>query len=344
MDQEQLANLLCKIPNGVFNLLYLGRRDRKDSQMLNAKLQFLCKIVEKQSIPIEQETIERTREQLEFLATAFGGDYVPLDYVEDFTIQGPGGTLPVRLYKPVDTDNPLPVLVYFHGGGFIRGSINSHDGVCRRLAKTGGFAVMSVEYRLAPESVFPAAVDDAYAALRWAQEYGAEKGLDTTRVAVGGDSSGGNLATVAAQDAKRNNTPQPAIQMLIYPITDAHFSAESHKTFSSGYFLTSERMNWYRDNYLTSSDDRDDPRASPFLTEDLEGLAPTLIMTAGFDPLRDEGEEYAQKLKQAGVPVGVIRYEGMLHSFASMNGFIKEADEALKTAAEAVSTAFKGIQ
>jgi len=342
MEQEKLAKLLCKIPDGFFNLLYLGRRIRKEGQELNSKLQLLSKIADKQSVAVEDDTIANTREQIEFLAVAFGGDYVPLPYVEDFTIQGPGGVLPARLYKPSDTDELLPVLVYFHGGGFIRGSINSHDGVCRRLANMGNFAVVSVDYRLAPEAVFPAAVDDAYAALRWAQEHGETKGLDISRVAIGGDSSGGNLAAVAVQDAKRCGTPQPVIQMLIYPTTDSNFTAESHTTYSSGFFLTSERMNWYRDNYLPLAKDRNVPRASPGLAKDLSDLAPALIMTAGFDPLRDEGEEYAQNLKKSGVPVGVIRYEGMLHGFVSLNGFIKEADEALNAAAQAISTAFQG--
>lgn len=340
MDQEKLANLLCKTPDGVFNLLYLGRRDKKQGQVLNSKLQLMCRVSEKQTVPVEQETMENTRAQLDFLAIAFGGDEVHLPYVEDFTLPGPGGVLPVRLYKPSDTDTPLPVLVYFHGGGFIRGSIKSHDGVCRRLAKMGGFAVVSVEYRLAPEHPFPAAVDDAYAALRWVQEHGTTKGLDTAKIAIGGDSSGGNLAAVAVQDAKRNGTPQPVIQMLIYPITDAHFQTPSHTEFGMGYFLTTERMNWYRDSYLNSAQEQDDLRASPLLSNDMEGLAPALIITAGFDPLRDEGEDYARKLKDAGVPVGVVRFDGMTHSFASLNGFIKEADEALETAANAVSNAF----
>ncbi len=342
MDQAKLADILCKIPEGVFNLLYLGRRVKKDGQILNAKAQFLCKIVDKQTPPIDEETVEHAREQIETLGVTFAGDFVDLPHVEDFTIPGPDGDIPVRLYKPQQSDenNPIPVLIGYHGGGFIRGSIKSHDGMFRRLAKFGNFAVLSVEYRLAPEHKFPAAVDDAYAALRWVQENGLSKGLDTNNIAVGGDSSGGNLAAVAAQDAKRNGTPQPKFQLLIYPTTDSHFTANSHKLFANGFFLTEERMHWYRGHYLNTPEDMNDLRASPSISEDLEGLAPTLILTAGFDPLRDEAEEYAAALKEAGVPMGVIRYEGMVHGFMSLSGLFEDADKALKTAATAVASAF----
>jgi len=340
MDQEKLAQLLCKIPNGVFNLLYAGRRIRKDGQVLNAKTQLLCKVAAKQTPPVAEETVENARAQLENLSAAFGGEHIPLPYVQELTIPGPARPIPARLYKPRDTDEKLPVLVGFHGGGYIRGSVDSHDGMFRRLAKFGDFAVLSVDYRLAPEHKFPAAVDDAYAALRWVQENGASKGLDPERVAVGGDSSGGNLATVACLDAKRNGTPQPVMQLLIYPTTNANFEAPSHTLFSEGFFLTEERMNWYRDCYMNNPSERDDPRASPLLAEDVSGLAPALILTAGFDPLRDEAEEYAASLKDAGGPVGNIRYEGMVHGFMSLSGLLPEADKALNTAAQSLKSAF----
>ncbi len=342
MDQEKLAKLLGKIPVGFFNLLYLGRRIKKDGQLLNSKAQFLCAVVDKQSVPIDEETVEAARSQIESLATTLGGDYIPLPYVEDFTIPGKGGVIPVRLYKPSDTDEPLPVFIGFHGGGFIRGSVNSHDGLFRRLAKYGNFAVLSVEYRLAPEHKFPAAVDDAYTALRWVQENGLSKGLNPQKIAIGGDSSGGNLAAVACQDAKRNDTPQPLIQALIYPTTDSHFTAHSHTLFSKGFFLTEERMHWYRDHYLRNAADRDDPRASPLIEEDLQGLAPALVITAGFDPLRDEAEDYARKLKNSDVPVGVVRFDGMVHGFSSLSGLLPDADKSLKIIADAVSEKFKG--
>ncbi len=340
MDQEKLAKLLCKIPTGVFNLLYLGRRIKKDGQILNAKAQFLCNVVEKQSLPPADDTVQNARDQIEGLATTLGGDYIPLPYVEDFTIPSEQGPIPARLYKPADTDEPLPVLIGFHGGGFIRGSVNSHDGLFRRLAKFGNFAVISVDYRLAPENKFPAAVDDAYTALRWVQTHGASKGLNTDKVAVGGDSSGGNLAAVSCLDAKRLGTPQPTMQVLIYPTTDSHFTANSHQLFANGFFLTKDRMQWYRDLYLNNANERDSERASPGLAKDLAGLAPALIITAGFDPLRDEAESYANRLKEASIPVGMIRYEGMVHGFSSLSGLLPEADQSLQTIAQAVATAF----
>lgn len=340
MDQEKLAKFLCKIPVGVFNLLYLGRRIKKDGLILNAKAQFLCNVVEKQSLPPAEDTVQNTRDQMEGLAATLGGDYVPLPYVEDFTIPGDHGPIPARLYKPTDTNEPLPVLVGFHGGGFIRGSVNSHDGLFRRLAKFGNFAVVSIDYRLAPEDKFPAAVDDAYTALRWIQTNGASKGLNTDKVAIGGDSSGGNLAAVACLDAKRLGTQQPIMQVLLYPTTDSHFTANSHQLFANGFFLTEERMHWYRDLYLNNAGERDSERASPGLAQDLSGLAPALIITAGFDPLRDEAEAYANRLKEASVPVGMIRYEGMVHGFSSLSGLLPEADQSLQTAAQAVATTF----
>jgi len=339
MNQEKLARLVASLPTGIFNILYVGRRIKKDLQLLNSKAQFLCAIVDKQSVPLEEETVENAREQIENLSGLLSGADVQIGTVEDFTIPGPAVDLPVRLYKPENSPDPVPVLVFFHGGGFIRGSINSHDGLCRRLVKYGEFAVMSVDYRLAPEHPFPAGVDDAYAALKWAQQFGASKGLDQQRVAVGGDSSGGNLASVACQDAKRNRTPLPAFQLLIYPTTDANFTARSHQLFADGFFLTEERMHWYRDLYLQSADLRNDVRASPGLEENVSGLPPALVITAGFDPLRDEAEDYAQHLKDAGVPMGVIRHESMIHGFMSLTGLLEEAENAIKMAAETTKSA-----
>jgi acetyl esterase len=340
VNQEKLVKIIASLPDGLFNLLYIGRRIKKDKQLLNAKAQFLCSIVEKQSLPIEEETVENTRLQMESLSDLLSGETVPMGSIENFTIDGPLGDIPVRLYKPETDDSPLPVLVYFHGGGFIRGSINSHDGLCRRLVQYGGFAVLSVDYHLAPEYPFPAAVDDAYAAFDWARSNGQSKGLDTGKVAVGGDSSGGNLAAVVAQDTLRNGTPSPVFQLLLYPTTDANFTAPSHRTFANGFFLTAERMHWYRGHYLPDPALWNDERASPGLKENLEGLAPALIITAGFDPLRDEAEDYASRLKNAGVPMGVIRHEGMVHGFMSLSGLLEDADKAIRTAADTLKTIF----
>jgi len=340
MSQAVLVKILASIPDGIFNMLYAGRRIRRDGQIINAKAQFLCKISDKQTIPLEQETIEGTRLQLEGMSGLLSGPEIPLKTVEDFEIPGPSGTISVRLYKSENCPDMAPVLIGYHGGGFVRGSIKSHDGLFRRFASYGDFAVLSVDYSLAPEHQYPAAVDDAYAVLRWVQSNGAEKGLDTTQIAVGGDSSGGNLAAVAAQDAKRAGTPQPVFQLLLYPTTDANFVAKSHEIFSDGFFLTGERMRWYRDNYLPSSDARNEVRASPGLEDDLTGLAPALIITAGFDPLRDEAEDYARKLKAAGVPMGMIRYEGMVHGFMSLTGLLKDGEAAIKTSVKALQSVF----
>lgn len=340
MNQAILVKILASIPDGIFNLLCAGRRIRKDNQVINGKAQLLCKLVEKQSVPPEQDTLDNTRLELEQLSGMLAGPEVPIKSIENFEILGPNGAIPVRLYKSANCPDLAPVLIGYHGGGFVRGSINSHDGLFRRFASYGDFAVLSVEYALAPEHQYPAAVDEAYAVLRWVQSNGATKGLDINKIAVGGDSSGGNLAAVAVQDAKRAGTPQPVFQLLLYPTMDANFKAQSHELFADGFFLTGERLRWYRDNYLPSKDARNDVRASPGLENDLEGLAPALIITAGFDPLRDEAEEYAEKLKNAGVPMGVIRYEGMVHGFMSLTGLLKEAESAIKTSASALQTVF----
>lgn len=233
----------------------------------------------------------------------------------------------------------MPLLVYFHGGGYIRGSLDTHDGLCARLAVHGNFAVLSVDYRLAPEHRFPAAVEDAIAAYRWAAENAAALGLDATRIAVGGDSSGGCLAAVTAQQL-RGGTDAPLFQLLFYPTLDAHFSAASHETFADGFMLTRPRMEAYRDLYLNSPAERDDVRASPLLALDLAGLPPALIVTAGFDPLRDEAESYGRALKAAGIHVGMVRFPGMIHGFLSMTGMFREAERALREAAGALKVVF----
>lgn len=241
----------------------------------------------------------------------------PVAKVEDRLVPGPGGQIPVRVYTP-QGPSPFPVLVFFHGGGFVLCSIETHDELCRALANGIGCLVVSVEYRLAPEHKFPAAVEDCYAATKWVAQNAKDIGADSTRIAVGGDSAGGNLAAVVAQIARDSTMPPLVFQLLIYPTTNFAHDTPSSKENADGYFLTKNDMVWFRSLYLHGDADRDNPHASPLRARSLNRLPRALVITAEFDPLRDEGEAYAARLRQAGVKVACTRYDGMIHGFLTL--------------------------
>ena len=267
----------------------------------------------------------------------------PIGKVEDRTIDGPGGDLGVRIYTPVSTNSTvLPGLVFFHGGGFVLGDLDTHDDLCRVLCNESGFRVVSVDYRLAPEHPFPAAVDDSFAATKWVAANAAALGIESRRLAVGGDSAGGNLAAVVAQLA-RSGGPSIAFQLLIYPVAQLGApDTPSMRENAKGYFLEKEGMDWFTRLYAPDKDHRNDPRLSPLRCTDLSGLPPAYVITAGFDPLRDEGKAYADCLDRAGVPVTYVNYPGMVHGFFSMRGFIPKAREAIAAAAAAMREGVKG--
>ncbi|HZU16759.1 MAG TPA: alpha/beta hydrolase [Candidatus Dormibacteraeota bacterium] len=239
----------------------------------------------------------------------------PVAEVRDLTIPGPGAEIPIRVYRPAS--GTLPGLVWFHGGGWVIGNLETTDPLCRSLATRAGCLVISVDYRLAPEHRFPAAVEDAYAATRWVAEHGPELGLEAERLAVGGDSAGGNLAAVVALLA-RVKGPRLAYQLLIYPATDLRGWYPSYEENGEGYLLTERDMRWFESNYLGADADRDDPRVSPLRAPSHAGLPPALVVTAEYDPLRDQGEAYGEKLRAAGVPAEVRRYPGMIHAFLGL--------------------------
>ncbi len=234
---------------------------------------------------------------------------------EDRTIPGPAGEIPIRIYTPAG-QGPKPVIVYFHGGGWVIGELDTVDNPLRRIANRTGAVVVSVDYRLAPEHVYPAAFDDSYAATAWVAEHAAELGGDPERVAVSGDSAGGNLAAAVAIAARDRQGPRLAAQLLIYPVTDFDFTTESYEQNGEGYLLTKGSMQWFWAHYLGAQDLGKDPYACPARADDLAGLPPAFVATAEFDPLRDEGEAYAANLRIAGVDVTAKRYDGMLHGFA----------------------------
>ncbi len=273
------------------------------------------------------------------MSTGSAVEVAPVGRVENRTIPGPAGEIPVRVYTPEDA-GPFPTLVYFHGGGWVICDLDTHDALCRDLTNGAGCVTVSVDYRLAPENKFPAAVDDAIAALEWVAAHAGELGGDSARLAVGGDSAGGNLAAVAAQVARRRGSPELMFQLLIYPPTDFTADTASLRENAGGYFLTYDDMVWFREHYLNSLEDRTNPLASPLLASDLSGLPPALIITAEYDPLRDEGEQYGQKLRAAGVPVTISRYDGMVHGFLSIAAGLDGGRRGIDEASTALRAAF----
>ena len=259
--------------------------------------------------------------------------------VEDRSIPGPANEIPLRIYAPPG-ERPAPVLVWFHGGGWVVGDLDTTDSLCRVLCEWAGCVVISVNYRHAPEHPFPAAVDDAYAATCWVALNAAELGVDAGRIAVGGASAGGNLAAAAALKANVEGRPGIVFQYLVYPVTDGSLSQQSMKRNSSGYGLSQAGMSWYWDQYVPDPARRSDPLASPLAATDLSGLPPAFVMTAEFDPLCDEGEAYAERLRQAGVSVQLKRYEGMIHGFLVNPGEFDAAKLALVDSAIALRAAF----
>ncbi len=265
----------------------------------------------------------------------------PLAEVRDLALEGPAGPIPARLYIPDPDEVPAPCLVYFHGGGWVIGGLDTHDGTCRRLAREAGIRVVSVDYRLAPEHRYPAAADDCSAALEQVAARAAELGVDPERLAVGGDSAGGNLAAVTARRARDRGGPPLRFQLLVYPVTDCDTDRPSYRENARGYLLEAPHMAWFWGHYVPEPERRLEPDASPLRAPDLAGLPPALVQTAEFDPLRDEGEAYAARLREAGVPVTATRYEGLIHGFAAFAPVVARAREAQEEAVRALREALR---
>jgi acetyl esterase/lipase len=285
-------------------------------------------------------TPPQMREGFRRLARTVDIKGVPIGNIDDGELPGPGGALPYRFYRPRHpAARPLPVLVFFHGGGCVFGDIDTHDGLCRLLCAESGCAVISVGYRRGPEHKFPAAVEDSYAATQWVADHAAELGLAADRIAVGGDSAGGGLAAVACQMAAANHGPKLVLQVLFCPVMDMRAATPSRVALAEGYFLDQATMDWMLRHYCAADVDLDDPRLSPLRAARFSGLPPAHIHTAEFDPLRDEGEAYAEALRHAGVPARCTCHAGMIHHFYAMAGAIPAARAALKSAAAAMREA-----
>ena len=330
--EATVARGIAALPDRVVRLL-AGKPVRLDGQELHPQVQIALRLEERlggsEIVPVP-EARERRRHD----ARVFSGPRIELERVADLEIPGPAGTIPARLYVPPGVGDPGPLVVYYHGGGHVIGDLDTHDQPCRYLAREIPARVLAVDYRLAPEHPFPAAADDALAAFRWAVASAGELGADPARIAVAGDSAGGNLAAVVALDAR--GTDGPAFQALVYPVADYSSRRPSYELFGEGFFLTREEMDWFRDNYFAEESDRTDPRASPILADDLTGVAPAFVLTAGFDPLRDEGEDYAERLRDAGVPTTLRREPDLVHGFINAVGLGGRAGEAADGIADAI--------
>jgi acetyl esterase len=308
---------------------------------LDPQVEALLQQMQQQGVPpVHTLTPIQARESRNALFVKLGGPPEEVAHVENLTIPGPAGAILIRAYTP-QGGGPFPVLVYFHGGGWVICNLNTHDSVCRSLANRASCVVVSVDYRLAPEHKFPAAVDDAYAATQWVLYNAHRINADHTRIAVGGDSAGGNLAAVVSLMACDRGGPPLIYQLLVYPVTNlSSFDTDSYHEHGEGYLLTKESMEWYRGHYIGREEELWDPHASPLLARGLGGLPPALVITAEFDVLTDEAEAYAGRLRQAGVPVAYSCYRGMIHAFFSLAMVVDRARDAIDEASAALRSAF----
>jgi acetyl esterase len=290
--------------------------------------------------PLEALPVAEARREYKKRADTFGLPPAEMFAVVERSVAGPAGAIPVRLYVPVGCPDPSPFLVFFHGGGWTVGDRDTHDRACRHLAAAARCRVASIDYRLAPEHPFPAAVEDCWAAYAAIAGGGTAWDADPARIAVGGDSAGGNLAAVVAQLARAKGGPAPCFQLLIYPAVDMAGTYASIERFGRGYLLTKAMIDSFMGHYTPDAEMRRDPRASPLLARDLRGLPPALVQTAGFDPLQDEGAAYAKALAAAGVAAEHRHYPGLIHGYLQLAGFCKAAREAVDDAAAALRAAF----
>lgn len=287
--------------------------------------------------PYEKMTPDQAREILAQAGPAMAFPKVEIGAVEDVSIDGPGGPLGLRLYRPISAaESPSPALIYYHGGGWMLGNLDSHDDICRRFCHVLGMPVVAVDYRLAPEHPFPAAVDDALAAARWLFDSAKRLGIDPGRIAVAGDSAGGNLAAVAAIASARGELPAFAYQLLFYPVTDVGEESTGYTRIAEGVPLTGETMRWFSRAYIPDLAHAQDWRASPLRADTLAGAPPAFIITMHHDPLAEEGKAYALRLADEGVTVTHLHYSHHMHGILSMGAMMREAEAALQSASAAL--------
>ena len=301
-----------------------GHRIRMGSRTMDPKAQIVGEFVKSIRVPGFFPPLPELRQQLRVMVSLMDEPAPALPRIEDIRIPGPAGEIPARVYAPSAATMPRPAVAYFHGGGWVQGDLETHHGLCARLSKHAGVLVVAVDYRLAPEHKFPAAVEDCLAAYRWLRTKGRDVGADLSRVAVAGDSAGGNLSAVVSQLGASAGVPAPTCQVLIYPAVDFSLETSSHRELADGHVIPRDRILWYMEQYLKSDADKSDLRASPLRAPSLEGQPPAMIVTAGFDPLRDEGRAYGDRLREAGVDVAYREYPGQIHAFVSLTKAIPE--------------------
>ena len=340
---HRVARALMALPPGVQVRMSGKPPVRIEGDTLAPDMQLALALLERRGDSLETVSPAEARRARRRIAAVCAGPPQAVGAVRDLEIDAPV-PLRARHYAPEEPGGPHPLLVFLHGGGFVFGDLDTHDGVCRLLCRHSGAHILAVDYRLAPENPFPAAVEDARAALGWAFANTTLLGADPHRIGVGGDSAGGNLAAVVSQLAARDGGPAPVLQLLIYPATDFTGTRRSRELFGEGFFLTRAHMDWFELLYLgPGRAHRNDPRASPLLAEDLTGLAPALVVTAAFDPLRDEGETYADALRAAGNPAMTRRFPGLIHGFLSAAGISRACREALLEIAGATRAMFAAL-
>ena len=301
-----------------------GHRIRLGSRVMDPKAQIVGEFVKSIRVPGYFPPLPELRQQLRTMVTLMDEPAPAVPRVEDIRIPGPAGPIPARVYASQAGPAVRPAVAYFHGGGWVQGDLETHHGLCARLSRHADAVVVAIDYRLAPEHKFPAAVEDCFAAYRWLRSHGGDIGADMTRVAVAGDSAGGNLSAVVSQLAASAGVPVPTCQALIYPAVDFSLETESHRELADGHIIPRDRIAWYSEQYLSGEADKADLRASPLRVPKVAGQPPTLIVTAGFDPLRDEGHAYAEKLRKAGVDVVYREYPGQIHAFVSLTKAIPQ--------------------
>jgi acetyl esterase len=313
--------------------------------MLDAEARFLLDLMDEAvnngRPPLHTLPYDKGRAAVDKMSEDSEADPPEVAGTTDGTIAGPAGAIGFRRYRPAGAEaGALPTLIYYHGGGFVIGNIETHDSTCRRLANKSRCQVISVDYRLAPEHPFPAPIDDSLAAFRHIRDNAASFGADPRRIAVGGDSAGGAISAVVCQSCQQADEAMPAFQMLIYPATDSRRLTDSHKQFGEGYFLSQELIDWFWKAYSPAGTDLTDLRLSPLLAKEVKGLPPAFVLTAGFDPLRDEGRAYADRLVDAGVKTTYVNYPGTIHGFFSLTRFLKQGLKANDEAAAVLSAHF----
>ncbi len=299
---------------------------------VDADLQKILDLIKEANKPPYRETpLEEARAGYQVTVNLFDPSGEDIHRSEDRSIPGPAGDIPVRVYWPRDTADgeSLGVMIYVHGGGFVIGDLDTHDPLCRRLANGGDCIVVSVHYRRAPEHPFPAAAEDCIAAMNWCAANAGELGGDGARLAIGGDSAGGNLSAVCALEARDKGGPSLALQLLIYPNVAPELNTASHGSFGEGYLLTRENIDWFLEQYAGGQELGANPVFAPLIAADHSGLAPAEIIVAGYDPLRDEGMQYAEKLRAAGVPTNLVNHEGAIHAFIQFHGTSAACREAV---------------